>query len=96
MGKRREYKFECFFEYPDGRTVPLDSIGEEERTEINKEWVRRWERITRSEISKNPEAYRNAMMATTQEDIDEYYSLFPEKYAEHLKKNCVAKPCAAG
>jgi len=78
MGRRDLPTVTGFFVHPDGRTVPWESLSYEERLEINKEWIRRWERVL-------PEAYRNypeafaALEESGPEAKERYYELFPEK-----------------
>lgn len=67
-----------YFVHPDGNTVPWESLTYEEKLDINKEWVRRWERVF-------PDAYRNYPEALAEieevspEARERYYQIFPEK-----------------
>lgn len=78
MGRKDLIPCEAFFEYPDGRVVPFDSLSYEEKIEINKEWIRRWEKLLPELYRGNLEALKSIPEATP-EEIEEYYKLFPEK-----------------
>jgi len=85
MAKRNEIiPCETFFEYPDGRVVPFNSIPYEERLEINKEWIRRWERLF-PEIYRGNEKALDSIPEATPEEIEQYYALFPEKRKDRSK-----------
>lgn len=77
MAKRREITVVGYFVYPDGKTVPMDSIPKDEMLEINKEWIRRWERNLSEVYQKYPEALA-ALPEVSPERREAYYELFPE------------------
>ncbi len=67
-----------FFVRPDGNTVPFESLTYEEKLEINKEWVRRWERILPQAYKNYPEAFAE-LEEVSPEARERYYQIFPEK-----------------
>lgn len=78
MGKNDLPTVKGFFVHPDGKTVPWESLTYNEKLEINKEWVRRWERILPQAYSNHPEALAELENASS-EARERYYQIFPEK-----------------
>ena len=80
MAKRGLPTVKGFFQYPDGKTVPFESLSEEERLRINKVWIERWERTLPEKFAKEPEMMEWLKnQKTTEREYERYFELFPEK-----------------
>lgn len=80
MAKKGLPTVTAFFTYPDGETVPFDTISEEEKTKIYRTWSERFERVLPEVLGKDPEMVKWLReYETTPEEYETYYKLFPEK-----------------
>ena len=88
MAKRDFPTVKGFFMYPDGNTVPFETLPEEEKTRIYRMWAERFERVLPEVLSKNPELMKwFREYETTPEEYEEYYRLFPEKRPSKKERN---------
>lgn len=84
MARGKPITVKAFFTYPDGHSVPWESLSYDERLAINKTWIERLERVMPEVFAKYPEALEN-LPEETEADREEYYRMFPEKRNDRPK-----------
>lgn len=77
MARGKPITATAFFSYPDGHSVPWNSLSYEERVEINKTWIARLESAMPAAFAKFPESID--LYEESEEDVENYYNFFPEK-----------------
>lgn len=58
-GKRKEITVRCFVIMPDGRTVPVEDLTDEERAEWHRRQLRRLSEDMSDYFTQHPEEYRD-------------------------------------